>query len=221
MSISRVLFAVAALMTLLYANTASARVGEDVQQRAMCFIQKTAPELVYGQLPFSCDGKARLFEAEVTREAFFLEEREALQGIKTCRPRLMQPRNLLVVARTVWDVRDSPVLSSNAALAMGIQAACEAMAPAVKPDLPKGKPDFLHWTLDVKGYTPGKCTKSSLARSFADAKTWFKQNEGAHQLRALDEQEDKIIFAYYDGILRTDVIRTFYRSEAECRLYRP
>lgn len=79
---------------------------------------------------------------------------------------------------------------------------------------------YLPWTLDVTGYESGKCTVTELARSFKEARGWASESSGWINIHSVIESPEKIIIAYYDGLLRAESIRTFYKDMKTCKIFR-
>lgn len=98
------------------------------QQNAICYVKANAPDLVHGQLPFSCNGKPEQFVTHVKKEIGFLSQTKIIPNFDKCLTRLFETRNMTNVARGVWDLRDSPVMSTNAATASAISDACKIIA---------------------------------------------------------------------------------------------
>lgn len=102
-----------------------AMVSDTQQQNAICFIKKKAPQMVFGHLPFSCNGQPEKFVTRVKNEINFLQKTNIIPNIDKCLPRLKKKEIMITIAATVWHLRDSPVLSDNAAIAFAISKACE------------------------------------------------------------------------------------------------
>ncbi|MQT48824.1 hypothetical protein GHO40_19145 [Pseudomonas helleri] len=115
------------ILVLAFFSTASAFavVDEDSQQNAICYIKANAPELVYGELPFSCDGKAESFVSNVKEQLDFLSRTELVDKLNECTINLFEPKNMTNVARGVWDLKDSPIMHTNAVIASSISDACK------------------------------------------------------------------------------------------------
>lgn len=113
-----------ALLTL---GAARAAVDQATQQNAICYVKEAAPRLVSGTLPFSCSKKPVAFVEQVRREARALAATTLVPNLPDCNVRLYESEHMLHIARSVWDLRDSPVLSTNAAIASSIADVCKAM----------------------------------------------------------------------------------------------
>lgn len=113
--------------TLLTLGVAHAAVDKATQQNAICFIKEAAPHLISGTLPFSCNKKPVAFVEQVRREARALAATSLVPNLPGCSDRLYESEHMLHIARSVWDLRDSPVLSTNAAIASSIADVCKAM----------------------------------------------------------------------------------------------
>lgn len=105
--------------------SASAAVDEDNQQNAICYVKANAPDLVFGELPFSCDGKPESFVAKIKEELGFLSTTDLVDNLKNCEVRIFELENMINVARGVWGLRDSPIMSTNAVIAASISDACK------------------------------------------------------------------------------------------------
>ena len=105
--------------------SASAVVDEDNQQNAICYVKANAPDLVFGELPFSCDGKPGSFVAKIKEELGFLSTTDLVENLKNCEVRILEPENMTNVARGVWGLRNSPIMSTNAVIAASISDACK------------------------------------------------------------------------------------------------
>lgn len=110
---------------LLSLTNAFAMVSDTQQQNAICFIKKNAPQMVYGKLPFTCNGRPEKFVAHVKNEINFLQKTNIIPNMDQCLSRLKKKETMITIAATVWHLRDSPVLSENAAIAFAISKACE------------------------------------------------------------------------------------------------
>lgn len=106
-------------------GNATAVVDRVQRENAICYVKVNAPDLVSGQLPFSCDGKPEKFSVHVKREVDFLSKTKIIPNFEKCLPRLFEAQNMTNVARGVWDLRDSSVMSTNAATASAISDACK------------------------------------------------------------------------------------------------
>ena len=106
-------------------GNATAVVDRAQQQNAICYVKTNAPDLVFGQLPFSCNGKPEKFVAHVKKEIGFLSQAKIIPNFDKCLTSLFKAKNMTNVARGVWDLRDSPVMSTNAATASAISDACK------------------------------------------------------------------------------------------------
>ncbi|XVJ69219.1 MAG: hypothetical protein HEQ39_05870 [Rhizobacter sp.] len=113
-----------ALILMPFGN-ATAVVDRVQQQNAICFMKIHAPDLVFGELPFSCDGKPEKFLAHVKKETSFLSQAKIIPNFNKCLTSLFETKNMTNVARGVWDLRDSPILATNAATASAISDACK------------------------------------------------------------------------------------------------
>lgn len=197
-------------------DPASAVVDADRQQDAICFVKANAPTLVHGRLPFSCEGKPERFVALVKKESQFLEQTTMVPEFEKCKTRLFEKQSLVNVARGVWSLRDSPVMSTNAAVASSISDACKAILADLRRPQQNADNGYLPWTLDVPGYGPGQCTVTDLAVSFEDARAWARKNSGWIRVTKIDESTDTLSFTYHDGLLKTDAVRTFYKDMQTC-----
>lgn len=112
---------------LIPLNNAFADVEPVRRANAICYIQKNAPDLVFGRLPFSCQGRPEKFVATVKRELYFLSETNLIPHFDKCLPSLKKKENMVMVARLVWDYRDSSLMSENAATAFAIANVCEML----------------------------------------------------------------------------------------------
>lgn len=112
-------------LTLIPFGNAVAVVDQVQQQNAICYVKTNAPDLVFGQLPFSCNGKPENFVAHVKKEIGFLFQAKIIPNFDECLTSLFETKNMTNVARGVWDLRDSPVMSTNAATALAISDACK------------------------------------------------------------------------------------------------
>lgn len=115
------------LLALIFVplGNAMAVVDRLQQQNAICYVKTNAPDLVFGQLPFSCNEKPDKFVAHVKKEIDFLRQTKIIPNFEECLTRLFEVQNMTNVARGVWDLRDSPVMSTNAATASAISDACK------------------------------------------------------------------------------------------------
>lgn len=123
-----------ALMLTPFGN-AMAVVDLAQQQNAICFVKINAPDLVFGQLPFSCNGKAEKFVAHIKKEISFLSQANIIPNFDKCLNSLFEAKNMTNVARGVWDLRDSPVMSTNTATASAISDACKTIEESNSPQI--------------------------------------------------------------------------------------
>lgn len=105
--------------------SAMAVVDQAQQQNAICYVKDKAPDLVFGSLPFSCNGKPEKFVAHVRKEVGFLSQTKIIPNFEKCLNSLFKVANMTNVARGVWDLRDSPVMATNTATASAISDACK------------------------------------------------------------------------------------------------
>lgn len=89
--------------------------------------------------------------------------------------------------------------------------------PAQQQQRSAGAGAYLPWALDVEGYGRGTCQMSDLARSFDEARQWAKQSAGWIDVRSVVESPNKISIAYYDGLIRANSVRVFYKDAASCK----
>ena len=115
------------LFLIAFFNNSFAAVDQAQQQNAICYLKANAPELLFGKLPFSCEKKPEKFVSSVKKEVGFLSETTIIPNLKTCLQNLFDKKNMVNVARGVWDLRDSPVLSTNAATASAISDTCKSI----------------------------------------------------------------------------------------------
>lgn len=94
---------------------------------AICYIHQNAPELVYGTLPFSCQGRSDRFVATVKSELDFLSGTILIPYFDKCLPLLKKKENMIMVARLVWDHRNSIIMSENVTTAFAIAGVCEML----------------------------------------------------------------------------------------------
>lgn len=87
----------------------------------------------------------------------------------------------------------------------------------VTPELPT---TYLPWTLEVVGYGSGKCEVTELARSFKEARGWASESSGWINVHSIIESPKKITITYYDGLLKSESIRTFYKDMKTCKAFR-
>lgn len=80
--------------------------------------------------------------------------------------------------------------------------------------------EYIPWTVDIAGLPPGKCTITELATSLEGARQWARDYAGWVNLYSVNEHPSKIVFNYYDGLLKTKLTRTFYKDMATCKLER-
>lgn len=80
---------------------------------------------------------------------------------------------------------------------------------------------YLPWALDVENYGKGKCEITDLAGTFAGARRWAQQSAEWIDVESVQEQSNKILFVYYDHLIRARSIRTFYKDMATCTAERP
>jgi hypothetical protein len=174
-------------------------------------------------LPFSCDGKPEKFVADVKIEIDFLSQTKIIPNFDKCLTKLFEAINMTNVARGVWDLRDSKVMSTNAATAAAISNACKKIEDSfqpVTPKLPATSATYLPWTLDIAGYNSGKCEVTELARSFKEARGWASENSGWIKVHSIIELPDKITITYYDGLVKAESLRTFYKDMNTCKAFR-
>ena len=75
----------------------------------------------------------------------------------------------------------------------------------------------LPWTLNVVGYPADDgCETSDIASSFDGARKWVADSSGSIVLHSTEETKQQIKFVYYDGVLKQEVVRIFYRDMATC-----
>jgi len=79
---------------------------------------------------------------------------------------------------------------------------------------------YLPWTLDVERYPRGTCQVTGLARSFEEARRWAKQSLGWIDVLSVNEEESKIAFTYYDGLVKAKSVRVFYKDMVACKAER-
>lgn len=65
-------------------GNAMAAVDRVQQQNAICYVKANAPDFVFGQLPFSCDGKPEKFVAHVKKEIEFLSQTKIIPSLDKC-----------------------------------------------------------------------------------------------------------------------------------------
>lgn len=104
---------------------ARSAVSQDTQRNAFCYIKNNAPDLVHGDAPFSCHGRPELFVSSVANELLFMSTTNLIDRFNECQPHIFEKDNLTFIARDVWDMRDSPILSSKAAIAFSIKNTCK------------------------------------------------------------------------------------------------
>lgn len=104
---------------------AQSAVSEDTQRNAFCYIKNNAPDLVQGEAPFSCHGRPELFVSSVANELLFISTTNLIDRFNECQPHIFEKDNLIFIARGVWDMRDSPIQSSKAAIAFSIKNTCK------------------------------------------------------------------------------------------------
>ena len=119
-------------MLILPFGRATAVVDQDQQQNSICYIKKNAPNLMFGQLPFSCNGKPEKFVSHVKGEIVFISGTNLIKNFDKCVTKLFEAKNMTNVARGVWDLRDSPIMSTNAATASAISDACKIISEGTK-----------------------------------------------------------------------------------------
>ncbi|WP_162584582.1 hypothetical protein [Variovorax sp. RA8] len=75
------------------------------------------------------------------------------------------------------------------------------------------------WVLDVQGFPGGQCTTNDLVSSFEEARRWGRESEsdGMIQLRSVNEGPDKIVYMYFDRMIKSNSTRTFYRTIEACK----
>lgn len=112
-------------LAIFSTSSAFAVVDENSQKNAICYVKANAPDLVFGELPFSCDGKPEFFVAKVKEELDFLSTTELVENLKYCKVKIFEPKNMTNVARGVWGLKDSPTMSTNAVIAASISDACK------------------------------------------------------------------------------------------------
>lgn len=145
-------------LTIFSISNAMAVVDEDQQQNAICYVKAKSPDLVYGQLPFSCDGKPDKFVSQVKKELEFLSTTTLVPNLENCVVKIFEPKNMTNVARGVLDLKDSPVMSTNAATASSISDACKIITENSEnkiyseknTSIPENAPKFIH-PLDFNG----------------------------------------------------------------------
>lgn len=79
--------------------------------------------------------------------------------------------------------------------------------------------EYLPWTLDVDGYEPGECEVTDLARSFKEARGWASEHSGWIDVHSIIESPGKITISYYDGLIKAESIRTFYKDMKTCKAF--
>ena len=122
-------------LTLIPFGNAVAVVDRVQQQNAICYVKTNAPDLVVGELPFSCNGKAEKFVAHVKKEIGFLSQTKIIPNFDECLTSLFEEKNMTNVARGVWDLRDSSFMSTNAATASAISDACKIIEDSNSPQI--------------------------------------------------------------------------------------
>lgn len=76
---------------------------------------------------------------------------------------------------------------------------------------------WIPWTLDAENYSRGECVISKLARDLDGARKWAKESEGWIQVQSIREGLGKVVIIYYDGLLKSNSVRTFYKDMATCK----
>jgi len=79
---------------------------------------------------------------------------------------------------------------------------------------------YLPSTLDIHGFESGKCENSELARTFKEVRGWASESSGWINVHSIIESPEKIIISYYDGLLKFESIRTFYKDMETCKYFR-
>lgn len=115
-------------LLIFYFGNAIAVVDQDQQKNSICYVKENMPNLVFGQLPFSCNGRAEKFVERVKEEVNFISKTNLIKDFDKCVTRLFNSKNMTNVARGVWDLKDSPVISTNAAIAAAVSDACQLIA---------------------------------------------------------------------------------------------
>ncbi|WP_157281232.1 hypothetical protein [Methyloversatilis universalis] len=145
-------------------ENATAVVDQVQQQNAICYIKTNAPDLVFGQLPFSCNGKPEKFVAHVKKEINFLSQSKIIPNFDKCLTSLLAIENMTNIARGVWDLRDSPVMSTNAATASAILNACKKIEANNSPQT--GNPSVRQKSSSTEAF-PSYVTKTWSYKPFS------------------------------------------------------
>jgi len=75
-------------------------------------------------------------------------------------------------------------------------------------------------SLDAEGFPNGKCYISELANSWAEARKWATDASGSQgwiQMYSVGAYTDRIVFTYFDGLIRRNSQRTFWKDLKTCR----
>lgn len=211
------------------AHQAHAAVNETQQQNVLCYVKKHAPDRVYGDLPFSCKGKPEAFVMTVKEWVGVMSEGNMQPNDVLCAKQIFEPQYMLEVAQTVWEVRDSPILSTPASTAFAVDRVCRMISAAnssdktAKPASPTDEASrkateegYLPWKLTAQGYGTGGCEVTPLARSFREARGWAAEFIPPRNIHSIIESNEKLTIAYYDGLIKAESIRTFYRDMETC-----
>ena len=119
----RIKFLLFAIFTAA-SSLAVSSVDEETKRDAICYIKSNAPQFVYGELPFSCRGRPERFVASVASEITFLRTSTLIDNFEVCVSEIFKTEDLVQIARSVWDLQDSPILNSKAAIAFSIKNFC-------------------------------------------------------------------------------------------------
>lgn len=161
-------------LTLMPFGNASAVVDRIQQQNAICYVEKYAPGLVFGKLPFSCDGKPEKFVAHVKKEVEFLSGAKLIPNFDKCLVGLFKTKHMTNVARGVWDLRDSSAMDTNAATASAISDACKLIEDSDSPQISPPVVRHINHPTEISPASISAAEKALKEKDYATAFELFK-----------------------------------------------
>ena len=144
---------------------------------------------------------------------------EAALAYKEALRNSANPKEVVASQRDAWRQREKEC-SSKACLIEWFAQRKSSLNAALQTSSPPHPASYLPWTLDVAGYQSGKCQVTELARSFKEARGWASESSGWINVHGVNESPEKITFSYYDGLIKAESIRTFYKDMKTCKDFR-
>tara|TARA_R110000851_G_scaffold333507_1_gene514194 strand:- start:1863 stop:2264 length:402 start_codon:yes stop_codon:yes gene_type:complete len=121
-------------LVLSISFSVNAAVSDQDAQQALCYVKINAPEFIYGDLPFSCENTDLFIDMmdHELREMALMHQSMGLPSdiadhFLGCQNKLESTESRVDVARQFYSLKDSPILSRNASMAMAITTVCKRL----------------------------------------------------------------------------------------------